>query len=801
MAGLDCRTIALDPALPDAEAAACILRELAVPDQETEVFYQVGGRLVPRLRAALPEPPLVTGLRRLEVARPGLIGSLIWLPADQIPPGPNEVAIDVHASALNFRDVMWAQGLLPDEALLAGFSGPFLGLECAGIVAAVGNGVRDLRPGDRVAAVAPAAMATRVVTSRNGVMRMPDQIPFAAAATMPVAFMTAVYALGHLAHLQPGETVLIHSGAGGVGLAAIQYALHKGAVVFATAGSDARRQTLKMLGATAVFDSRGTSFVDDILAATAGKGVDVVLNSVSLELMKQSLRLLRPFGRFLEIGKRDLYHDTPIGVRSLRHNASYSAIDVDELMAQRPDVGLRVLKEVSDLLAAGELRPLPYRAFGFNDGVAAFRLLQSSGHVGKVVLLPEPTRPAATPPPFHLRPDGVYLITGGLSGFGLEAARWIARQGGGRLALLSRAGPAAPDADKTLAEFARGGVEARAFACDVAEPVTLLATLKEIRRTMGSVHGVVHAAMVLDDAPLHQLDAARFATVIRAKLAGALALDRLTRDDPIELFVLFSSVTTVIGTPGQASYVAANRALEAVAERRHAAGLPALAVQWGPIGDAGYLVRETRVSQKLAAMLGASHLRASQALDALPTLLASSRPVVGLADVAWAELRGRLPGLAGPFWSEMPARDQRPSAGKSLIDRLTDLTPGEAVAAVQDVLVDEIARILQQPASTIGTTRPINEFGVDSLMAVELQTALESRLGQQIPLTALTGAATLGAIAARLLTMMQRNQTAHHEAETDTTDNGEDDDNDVAAAIGRHEPEPLPVISAEPPVS
>ena len=282
MAGLDCRTIALDSALPDAEAASHILREITEPDPESEVLWRIGGRLVPRLRAGLPVPPLVTGPRRLEVARPGLIGSLVWSPADPAPPGPGEVAIDVHASALNFRDVMWAQGLLPDEALLDGFSGPSLGLECAGIVTAVGEGVDDLRPGDRVAAVAPAALATHVVTRRNGVMLLPPEIPFAAAATMPVAFMTAVYALGHLGRLEAGETVLIHGGAGGVGLAAIQYALHKGAVVYATAGSDARRQILRMLGATAVFDSRSTSFVDDILAETGGKGVDVVLNSVSL---------------------------------------------------------------------------------------------------------------------------------------------------------------------------------------------------------------------------------------------------------------------------------------------------------------------------------------------------------------------------------------------------------------------------------------------------------------------------------------------------------------------------------------
>ena len=185
-------------ALPDAEAAGRILQELAEPDRNPRSCGALGGRLVPRLRAGIPPPRRWSaGPRRLEVARPGLIGSLGWAPADAGAPGPGEVAIDVHAAALNFRDVMWAQGLLPDEALLDGFSGPSLGLECAGVVTALGEGVDDLRPGDRVIAVAPAALATHVVTRRNGVMRMPPAIAFAAAATIPVAFMTAVYALGH----------------------------------------------------------------------------------------------------------------------------------------------------------------------------------------------------------------------------------------------------------------------------------------------------------------------------------------------------------------------------------------------------------------------------------------------------------------------------------------------------------------------------------------------------------------------------------------------------------------------------
>jgi len=783
---LECRVVCLDAALPAAEAADRMLRELAEPDRETEVHWRTGGRFVPRLRAGLPLPPPISIPRRLEVTRPGLISSLAWVAADRPPPGPGEVAIEVHAAALNFRDVMWAQGLLPDEAVLAGFSGPSLGLECAGVVTAVGVGVDDLRPGDRVAAVAPAALATHAVTHRNGVMRMPPTMPFGAAATIPVAFMTAAYALGHLAQLEPGETVLIHGGAGAVGLAAIQYALHKGAVVYATAGSDMRRQILRKLGAAAVFDSRSTSFVDDILVETGGKGVDVVLNSLSQELMKQSLRLLRPFGRFLEIGKRDLYRDTPIGIRALRHNASYYAIDVDELMVHRPSVGRRILREVADLLAGGELKPLPYRAYGFVDAVAAFRLLQSSGHIGKVVLLPEPTRQAVAPAPFRARGDGVYVVSGGLSGFGLEAARWLAKHGASRLALLGRRGPATPGGEATLAQFAAAGIDARAFACDVAEPVQLQRTLRSVRGSMGPIRGVVHAAMVLDDAFLRDLDAVRFAAVIRPKVAGALALDRLTRSDPIELFVVFSSVTTAIGTPGQANYVAANRALEALAGRRHAAGLPALAVQWGPIADAGYLVREKRVGGMLAAMLGSSHLRAVQALDALPLLLASGMPVAGLADVAWGELQPRLPGLASPFWSEMPCGNRGTGSGQSLCSRLTGLAPLEALAVVQDVLVEEVARILRQPPNTVDIDRPIQDYGVDSLMTVELQTALEMRIGRQLPLIAWSGAATLRVIAGRLMAALINDEPPETE-------------DAVTASIMRHETDAIPAGSATEP--
>ncbi len=779
--GIACRTLALSPALTPEEAAERVMRDLAAPDDEPEAWWTPGGRLVPRLRHGLPPAPLLDGARRLEVTRPGLIGSLAWVQAAPRPPGPGEVAIAVAAAALNFRDVMWAQGLLPDEALLDGFSGPSLGLECAGTVIAVGDGVDGLAPGERVIAVAPAALATHVVTPANGVMRLPEGIGFAAGATIPVAFMTAVHALGHLARLQAGERVLIHGGAGGVGLAAIQYALHLGAEVYTTAGAGPRRHLLAALGVAGVFDSRSPAFAEDVLAATGGEGVDVVLNSLSGELMQQSLRLLRPFGRFIEIGKRDLYRNTAVGIRPLRHNAAYFVLDSDELVARRPAAARAVLDEVAGLLAAGRLRPLPYRGFGFADAVDAFRLLQSSGHIGKLVLLPEPT-PSPPPRAAFAAAAGVHVVTGGLAGFGLAAARWLVRQGARQLALLGRRGAETPGAAAALAAFAAEGVTAHAFACDVADEAQLGRVLAHVRRTQGPIAGVLHAAMVLDDAPLAALDAARFGAVLRPKLAGALALDRLTRDDRLQMFVLFSSVTTVIGTPGQAAYVAANAALEALAVRRHAAGLPALAVQWGPIGDAGYLTRETRVGEMLERMLGGAHLAAAEALEALPRLLAAGRPVVGLADVAWGELRGRLPGLAAPFWSDLPAAARRADGGARLRERIAELDAAAAAALLTEVLVTALSGILKLPEAAIDPDRPVVGFGVDSLMAVELRTAVEATLGVQVPLLALTADTTLRAMAARLRQVIQSGAP--------------DGDADLAAVLLRHEGVVSPPASA-----
>ncbi len=745
------RSLRFTPDIPVAEAASLAARELQEPDGEPEACWSTAGRIVPRLRRIPRAVAPVGSHMRLTIARPGLLDSLQWQAATPVSPGCGEVAIEVKAAGLNFRDIMWAMGLLPDEALLDGLTGPTLGLECAGVVTAIGEDVDGIAPGDRVMAFAPASLGSQAVTLSHAVLRIPDGMSFTAAATIPVAFLTAAYALGHLAHLERGERVLIHGAAGGVGLAAIQYARHRGAVVFATAGSETKRALLRSLGVDAVMDSRSLGFADDVMRLTNGEGVDVVLNSLAGEAMERSLAVLKPFGRFLELGKRDFYENTPVGLRPFRHNISYFGIDADQLPTRRPTVAAKIFAEIAGLLQHGAVRPLPHRVMGFSDVVDAFRLMQSSGHIGKVVLaptdIPDVIASAAT---FAARPDLTYLITGGLDGFGLATARWLVTHGAKFVALLSRRGPSAPAATDIVDTFAQVGARAEAFACDVSDASSLETVLRRIHDTMPPIGGVVHAAVTMDDALLHHLDESRFARALKPKLDGASHLDRLTRNDPIELFLLYSSITTTFGNPGQGNYVAANAAMEAVAERRHRDGFPALAIQWGPIGDAGYLTRETGVAALLERRLGSANLTAEAALNALPELLRSGLPVATYADIAWGALRSSLPLLHGPMFNGLGDVDAD-IAPVDLRELLATLPANEAQEKVTELLVKEVARILKLAPERVDPRAPLGEFGMDSLMAVELRLAVEQRCGITIPVLALSEGATLAVLADRVV--------------------------------------------------
>ncbi len=730
-----------------------LARELLADSPESEIVWTPEGRHVLRLRWGLPPRwASASDVLALSSSHPGGLGSLGWEVRPPHPVGPGEVEIEVAAAALNFRDMMWAMGLLPEEALIDGFAGATFGLECAGTVRALGPGVSGLAIGDRVMALAPASLGTRVVTRAEAVTPIPPAISFAAAATIPVTFVTVVYALGHLARLMPGEYVLIHAASGGVGLSAIQYAKHRGAIVIATAGSEVKRAFLRLAGADHVLNSRDLAFADAVREITGGRGVDVVLNSLSGEAMEQSLMVLKPFGRFLELGKSDFYLNRRIHLRPLRQNISYFAIDVDQLPIHRPDLARALLSEVSEMLAAGAIRPLAHRSFPFAEIDEAFRLMQSSGHIGKLVLVPAANSAVRlrSPPELKVRRDGTYLITGGTDGFGFEMARWLAARGAGAIALVSRRGAETPGCAERVAELEAAGATVRVYRGDVADAAALASILAAIRAAGPPLRGVVHAAAVIEDGFAVDIDPARAEPVLRAKLGGALALDMLTREDPVELFLLFSSATTLLGAPGQGVYVAANLAVEALARRRRAAGRPALAIAWGPIEDAGYLAGRPDTREALARRLGAKPIPAMQALAGLPALIASGLPLAAFAETNWTEARRFLPILATAPFAEIRSKASSSPSDESLADRLATLAPEEAMALLRSVVAEEAATILRLPVGAIDPQRPLSEIGMDSLMAVELRLALESRLRIDLPLVSLAEGTSVASIAARL---------------------------------------------------
>ena len=750
---LELRLIDLASGMVWTERGERIASELAAATAETEIVWTNSGRHVLRLRRGLP-PRWATPADTIALAseQQGGLDAMGWQRAAPRAAGPGEVTIDVHAAGLNFRDMMWALGLLPEEALIDGFAGPTFGLECAGIVRAVGAGVEDLAVGDRVAGFAPASLSTQVTTAAHAVTRIPPETSFAAAATIPVTFVTVIYALGTLAKLMPGELVLIHAAAGGVGLAAIQYAKHRGAVVIATAGSEVKRAFLHLAGADHVLDSRDLGVANAVRAISGGAGVDVVLNSLSGEAMEQSLSVLKPFGRFLELGKRDFYLNRRIHLRPLRQNISYFAIDVDQLPIQRPDLARALLSEVSTALSEGAIRPLAHRTFGFAAIGDAFRLMQASGHIGKLVLVPEANAGVRLrqAPEMILRHDGTYLVTGGLSGFGFAAASWLAQHGAGSIALLGRRGAQTPGSADRVAQLRALGAEVCVYAGDVADPASLATVLDKIRRSQPPLRGVVHAASAIGDGLAAELDGSDIASILRPKLGGAIALDQLTRDDPIELFLMFSSATTVLGAPGQGVYVAANLALEAMARQRQARGKPALTIAWGPIADTGYLAERPEARDALARRLGAKPMPSAQALAGLPAIADSGLAVAAFAETSWNEARRFLPILAAPLFAEIRGDAGSSPGDDSLVERLAGLDADGALALLKTAVAEEAANILRLPAAGIDPLRPLSEMGMDSLMAVELRLALESRLRIDLPLMSLAEGTSVASIATRL---------------------------------------------------
>ncbi|WP_146165741.1 SDR family NAD(P)-dependent oxidoreductase, partial [Murinocardiopsis flavida] len=703
----------------DPHTSATALATALVQTEHDQIAVRTDQLRVPRLRRAATAEELATpdGHWRLDTTTPGTIDNLHLVPQpDPAPqPGPGQVRVRPRAAGLNFRDVVVVLGMVPEH------EDP-IGGELAGIVEQVGPGVTDYAPGDRVFGITEGAFTPVLDTDHRLLAPIPDGLTFAQAAAFPLVFLTAWYGLVDLGHITAGDRVLIHSGAGGVGMAAIQIARLHGAEVFATA-SPAKWGTLRALGIPD--DHIASSRTLDYATTFAPTPPTLILNSLAGEHTDASLGLLAPGGRFVEMGKTDIREaDT---VARTRPDVSYQAFD---LMDPGPDHLATLLGRVTELLATDALTLPPIRCFDIRHARHAFRHMAQARHTGKIVL--------TTPAP--LDPQGTILITGGTGGLGAGLARHLARTGHTRLLLTSRRGPEAPGATELREELAGLGAQVTIAACDHTDP----ASTAHLLDTVPDAHpltAVFHTAGVLHDATLPHQNPNTLAAVLAPKAHAAHHLHTLTRHHDLAHFVCYSSTAGTLHNAGQANYAAANAYLDALAQHRRHHGLVGQSVAWGlwdtPTGMSGHLTTAEvdRIRKAGFPLLGTAH--GHRLLDhalgrpaplqyALPlTTPTTPGPVPSiLTDLAPTALRARSASSSG-----IPEQLHR---------KLAQLPHTEQLHTLTTLIRTEAAVVLgHESLDTIEPDRAFNELGFDSLTSVELRNRLRSATGLALPPTLL----------------------------------------------------------------
>jgi acyl transferase domain-containing protein/NADPH:quinone reductase-like Zn-dependent oxidoreductase/acyl carrier protein len=710
----------LDPAAPEPEADWLAL----TVSEETQLAVRNGIVYGPRLAQVLNRgvlvPPDEPAWHLASEGR-GTLEDLGLRPIPQVEErlGHGEVRVSVRVGGLNFRDVLLVLNQYPGKAAVGG--------EGAGVITEVGPGVEDFAIGDRVLGVMSHVFGPTARADQRGLVHLPPDWTFVQGASVPFAFLTASYGLFDLASLRPGERVLIHAGAGGVGMAAVQLAKHLGAEVFATA-SPGKWRVLEALGIDAdhLASSRDLEFREKFLAATDGNGVDVVLNALAGEFVDASLDLLPSGGRFVEMGKTDIRDAEALG--ATHPGVTYMAFDLFEAGLDRATA---ILKEMVRLLDE-ELSPLPIAAWDVRHGIDAFRYLRDGRNVGKVVLtIPRP-----------LDPEGTVLVTGGTGALGaLMARHLVSEQGVRHLVLTSRRGPEAEGAEELQEELAAGGCEARVVACDVADRAALEKVLAEIPDDR-PLTGVVHAAGVLADATVETLDDEQVETVLRPKVDAAAHLHELTEHLDLSMFALFSSGAATLGNPGQGNYSAANSFLDALAQRRRVAGLPAQSLAWGlwdqeaGTGMGGDLDEAARAR---LARIGIVPLGEEEGLELFDVTLGTDEAMVVPVHLDLTVLRkfaraGILPPLLRRL-VRAPMRRER-SGGRSLARRLAGVPEEEWKDVVLQSLRTEVAVVLgYESAEAIDPKVEFKDLGFDSLAAVELYNRLCLTTGLRLPTT------------------------------------------------------------------
>ncbi len=622
-----------------------------------------------------------------------------------------EVLIEVSAASLNFRDVMIALDALPESSVIGGKMQRSLGIECTGVITCVGKLVRHLKPGDKVVALATNSLASHAITEQEFVIPLAKNQRLVSYSGIPTAYVTALYCFQEIVTLKPTDKVLIHCASGGVGLALIKFAQHYGATIFATAGTPEKVRYLHLCGIEHVADSRSISFVDDVKNWTHGKGVDVIVNMLGGELAAANRHVLAEEGIFIELGKYEGRESVLGQIQKSKPATKVEIVDIDATWLKQPKIIGQLFRQTIQKVSEKELPLLPFREFPAAHISEAFRLMANAGHIGKIVLTSDANLPLQQT---LILPDATYVITGGTRGFGLASALWLAENGAKNIVVIGRSPETSADLEQIIQKAAKRDCLITTVRTDIADFEQFRAAFETACHDLPPIRGMLHCAMNIEDSAIVKLTRTQFDKSMNAKVLGAWNLHQLTCHLDLDFFVLYSSVTSLLGPAGQATYSAANSTLDALADYLRNEGVPAVAINWGAVSDYGHVADHPELSTAVGKQFGIDALPASELLSTLNGVLVSSQtPHIVVSG-------GRL--ISGDQFSSahenstlITSQSKQESADES-----------DHISSLQELVLDCVSRVLEFPKNEIELDEPIINLGIDSLLAVELSHLLRS---------------------------------------------------------------------------
>ncbi|GAD95061.1 hypothetical protein PVAR5_3699 [Paecilomyces variotii No. 5] len=693
---------------------------------------------------------------KVQVRNPGSLDSLYFEDDTVAPLSDNQVEIEVKATGVNFKDVVVSMGQL---------SQPYIGIECSGVVSAVGKDVTDIQVGQRVMALVEGGYSTYARCPESSVVGIPDEMPFEVAGVLPVVFCTAYYGLFDLGHLHSGDRVLIHAGAGGVGQAAIMLAQMAGADIFVTVGSVDKKEFLKAhysIPEDRIFYSRDASFGPALRRATNNEGVDVVINSLAGDLLRETWQCLAPFGRFIEIGKADITKNSRLDMFPFENNVTFSSVDLTKVAKYRPKLMKRLLGDVSKLIEQGIVKPVtPLTTYNISELETAFRTLQTGKNMGKLVVVPQEGDQvkALTPRTSStlLRPDGTYILIGGTGGLGCSMAKWLSAKGAQNIVLVSRSANINSKVRALIDELAINETRVVVKPCDVSNQQAVEALIESLNG-LPPVRGIIHGAMVLKDMLYENMTIDDFNTVVSSKVDGAWNLHNALAKLPLDFFIALSSVAGVVGNRGQAAYSAANVFLDGFMEYRRSRGLPGTSIDLAAVSDVGYLADTDPTRQKeVLKNIGSQTIDESEVLALLSAAITghldgscSGQCITGLdltdsVDSFWAHdakfsvLREAADAQAGsanrdgatvPLHQSLKAADTRDSAHR----------------LVYEALVVKLSEVLGISVDDMDPTVTVSSLGLDSLVAIEIRNWIARETDANVQVLELLSSGSLGSL-------------------------------------------------------